>query len=249
MKPVLLPVALSALVTFSAGAETVDHARHYRACMVLVQRDPDAAFDAAVNWAEMGGGDAARHCLAAALMGKGRYGEAAERFRALARDIKADAAMKGDLLGHAGQAWLMAGQAGLAYGALTTALELKPDDSELLLDRSAALAGLGSHAEAVADLDRVIAMEPGRADAWVFRASAKRLNDDLEGAAADAERALELESLHTEGLLERGIIRRLRGDQPGARQDWMLVINSARGTAAADAARANLEKMDVRTEK
>ena len=249
MKPVFLVFVIAVLVTASARAAEVDHAQHYRACMILVQRDPDAAFDAAVNWAELGGGDAARHCLAAALMGKGQYAEAAGRFRALAQDIKAEAVMKADLLGHAGQAWLMAGQPGLAYGALTTALELKPDDAELLMDRSAALAGLGSYAEAVADLDRVIAGDPGRTDAWVFRASAKRLNDDLEGAATDAGRALELESLHPEGLLERGIIRRLRGDQAGARQDWMLVINSARGTAAADAARANLEKMDVRTEK
>ena len=249
MKPLLLLVVLSVLVGVAARAAEVDHAHHYRACMILVQRDPDAAFDAAVNWGELGGGDAARHCLAAALMGKGRHAEAAGRFQSLAEEIKAEPAMKADLLGHAGQAWLMAGRAGLAYGALTTALELKPDDADLLLDRSAALAALGSYAEAVADLDRVIEVEPGRADGWVFRASAKRLIDDLDGAQADAERALQLESLHPEGLLERGIIRRLGGDEAGARQDWMLVINSARGTAAADAARANIEKMDVRTDK
>ncbi len=248
MKPALLLVVLSVLPAVAAGAAEVGHAHNYRACMILVQRDPEAAFDAAVSWRELGGGDAARHCLAAALMGMGQYAEAASRFAALAEDVKAEAAVKAELLGHAGQAWLMAGRPGRAYRALNTALELKPGATELLMDRSAALAGLGSYAEAVADLDRVVEAEPGRADAWVFRASAKRLNGDLDGAAADAGRALQLESLHPEGLLERGIIRRLQGDREGARQDWMLVINSAGGTAAAAAARANLEKMDVRIE-
>lgn len=238
---------LAPVLPVPADAAEIDHARQYQACMVLTKREPQAAFDSALAWRDMGGGDAARHCLAAALMEMEQYDEAADRFRALAEDISAGPLMKARLLGHAAQAWLMAGKPASAFGVLTAALKLSPDDPDLLVDRAAASADLGDYAKAVADLDRAIGVDPIRPDAWVFRASSHRMQDDLAAAEADAERALELDSRHGEGLLERGIIRRLNDDLEGARQDWLAVISHWPGTAAAEAARANLEKMDVRT--
>jgi hypothetical protein len=47
-------------------------------------------------------------------------------------------------------------------------------------------------------------------------------------------------------LLERGILRRLKGDDKGARADWLKILATAPSGAAADAARKNLELMDVK---
>lgn len=244
--PLVLVAALFAAATAAAPAAEVDHAQAYRACMELVGRHPEEAFERASAWRALGGGDAADHCVAAALVGLKQYGEAARRFESLAQAIKAEPPVKADLLGHAAQAWLLDGKPARAHAVLTAALGLKPDDVELLEDRATALAAAGNHRDALADLDRVIERDPGRADAFAFRASAHRLLGSLVLAAADAERALALNRLHPEGLLERGIIRRLQGDDDGARRDWLAVLAAAPGSAAAGDAQANLERMDVR---
>ena len=46
-------------------------------------------------------------------------------------------------------------------------------------------------------------------------------------------------------LLERGNLRRLDGDDNGARADWLMVLSLQPQGEAAEAARQNLEKMDV----
>ena len=46
------------------------------------------------------------------------------------------------------------------------------------------------------------------------------------------------------GLLERGNIRRLKGDTAGARQDWRRVAELAPDTAAAVAAKVNLDRLN-----
>ena len=81
---------------------------------------------------------------------------------------------------------------------------------------------------------------------FVFRASARRRLGDVEGAEADVERALALDVNHPDGLVERGILRRLRGDDDGARRDWLRVLGLAADGPLAEAARANIEKMDVK---
>ena len=53
-------------------------------------------------------------------------------------------------------------------------------------------------------------------------------------------------SLHK--LLERGNIRRLKGDIPGAQQDWLRVAKLAPGSAEEAAAKANIERLDVKDE-
>jgi len=228
------------------GGAAIDHQRQYRACMALVQRNPEEAFESALSWRDLGGGDASEHCIAAALMGLKQYAEAARRFEQLAQGIKAKAGFKAKLLGHAAQAWIMDGKPGQAENVLTAALALKPFDTELLIDRAQARAGQGLYREAIADLDPVIEREPGRADAYVFRASARRFLDDLDAALADADAALTLAPRHAEGLLERGIIRRLRDDTDGARADWLELLRQWPGTAAAEAAQSNIEKLDVK---
>ncbi len=238
-------LAATAAEKKSKGRE-IDNARRYEACMALTRRNPEEAFGAALAWRDMGGGFAADHCTAAALMGLKQYGEAARRFENLARRIKAEAPFKAALLADAAQGWIMEGRPGRAESVLAAALRLKPGDPALLVDRATARAGQGAYAKAVEDLDRAIEKEPGLAEAFVFRASAKRFLGDLAGAIKDADTALRFDPRQPEGLLERGIIRRLMGNNDGARQDWLDILRDAPGTPAARAAAANLEKMDVK---
>lgn len=235
---------LSLLLTIPAAAEEIN--QRYRDCMALAKKTPQAAFDEALAWTGLGGGQAADHCAAAALVGLGQYEEAARRFEALAQVIKAEAPARADLLAQAAQAWLLGGDGARAEAVLDAALKLAPGDVDLHIDRAAARAQMGRYRSAVADLTQAIAKDPGRADAYVFRASAYRFLDDPARAEADVERALALDAGHAEGLLERGILRRLQGDDAGARRDWLAILTGHPGTPAADAAKANLEKMDVR---
>ena len=62
----------------------------------------------------------------------------------------------------------------------------------------------------------------------------------------DAERALQLDPDNLEGLLERGILHRLTGDDDAARRDWLRVVTLAEESPAADDARANLERLDLK---
>jgi regulator of sirC expression with transglutaminase-like and TPR domain len=242
-------LALAALPVATAAKDKgreIAPARRYKNCMALARRNPDEAFGVALAWRDMGGGEAADHCIATALMGLKQYGEAARRFENLAQRIKAGPHLKAELLGNAAQALMMEGKPGRAENVLAAALRLKPGDPELLVDRAAAWAGQGAYTKAVEDLDLAIEKEPGLAEAFAFRASAKRFLGDLAGALKDADSALRFAPRQPEGLLERGIIRRLMGNKAGARQDWLKVLGDAPGTPAAREARDNLEKMDVR---
>jgi tetratricopeptide (TPR) repeat protein len=241
----LLVLPFLAALAPPAGAETADHAARYRNCMALAASAPQAAFDDALAWADLGGGEAARHCQAAALLGLGQHAEAARRLETLADQVKAGPGFKAELLAQAAQGWLLAGDGARAEATLAEALRLEPDNPDLLTDRAAARAALGRYQEAVDDLTRVLAADPRRIDALVFRASAQRFLERPEAAEVDVETALALDPDHAEGLLERGNLRRLRGDDAGARRDWLRAATVAPGSPAALAAQANLERMDV----
>jgi hypothetical protein len=40
----------------------------------------------------------------------------------------------------------------------------------------------------------------------------------------------------------------MKGDDAGARADWLEVLRAAPGTPAADAAQANIERLDLKVE-
>lgn len=233
---------LAALVM--AQAQEIDPAREYHKCMDLAKTAPEQGFDAALEWKGLGGGDAAEHCTAVALFGMGQYAQAAQRLQDLAQIVRTGAALKAQLLGQAGQAWLLAAEAEKAEQALTAAIELAPGDPELFIDRAQALAARGGYSAALEDLGKAIALDPTRVDAFVFRASAYRKLEQLAEAASDVDQALALRPGQPDALLERGMVRRLRGEIDGARKDWLAVIQNAPGTRAADLAQSNLQRLE-----
>lgn len=214
----------------------------YRGCMQLAERDPGRALEEAEARRKAGGGTPAGHCAAVALVRLGRLEEGARRFEALAGEASRPD-LRAGLLDQAAGAWLLKGAADKALPLLDAAIKIAPEDAPLRLDRAAALADLGRYQDAAKELDRAIVLEPSSADAYAFRASAQRRLGRMDAAASDLEQALSLQPQHPEALLERGILRQLRGNRSGARADWETLIAAAPASAAADAARVNLDAL------
>jgi tetratricopeptide (TPR) repeat protein len=237
------------LLAGPAAAAPADRDREYADCLRAVDKDAAQAFETANSWAERGGGYPALHCGALALLKLGQYDQAAMRLEQLATDMaRGEGNLSAEALAQAGQAWLLARKPDRAYAAQTAALRLRPRDVDLLIDRAVTLAEAKNYWEAIDDLNHALEIDPRRADAHVLRASAYRYVDSLEMAGEDLTAALALEPRNLDALAERGIVRRLTNDPAGARQDWLTVLRSAPDSPAADIARDNLAKLDVRIE-
>lgn len=255
---VLALLALSAAAGPAWGAgDLIDQSaaarQRYEDCTALITRNPGAAFDSALAWRYESGGAPAWHCVGLSLVALGHYAEAGAVFERIAEDMAKEtppgrAALRADVLGQAGQAWLQAGEPIRARAALDVALELDPINPELLVDRAQAHAAVSGYWQAVDDLDRAIEYAPSRSDAYAFRAAAYRHLDSLDLAEDDVARALALAPDDPVILLERGNIRRLTGDHAGAREDWLRILAEAPESPAASAAQTNLERLDVKQE-
>jgi len=228
----------------SASGEA--EAEMYDRCLSLAKTDPQAAYDLAQSWQLRGGAHPADHCFAVALVGLRQYKEGAARLEKLQHEmVHAPTSLRAQVLGQAAQAWLLAGDTGKAYKADTGALALRPDDTDLLLDRAQAAGAAKWYDKAIADLDKVLKADPSRVDALVFRASANRALNRLDPALADIDKAVSIAPTSSEALLERGYVRAMRGDGAGAVQDWEKVIAVAPDTADASTAHANLARLNA----
>jgi tetratricopeptide (TPR) repeat protein len=215
--------------------------------MSMAKTDPGAARDFAERWQTRGGAHPADHCYAVALVGLKQYKEGATRLETLAQAMgHAPNSLRAEVLDQAAQAWLLAGDPARAYAADTAALNLLPDDLDLLVDRAEAAGSEGWYDKAAADLDRVLKADPNRIDALIYRASANRALGKLDIALADIDRAVSLAPSSVAGLLERGDILRLKGDVNGARRDWVRVSQLAPGSAADAAAKTNMERLELK---
>jgi len=211
----------------------------YDRCLAMLAENPQGSAAMAEAWND--GGEAARHCGALALLALGEAERAAARLEEVGRRSQAGAFARAAVFGQAAQAWMIAGAPQRAYGAVTIALSLSPDDADLLLDRAVASSVLGRHTEAIADLDQALSMDADRVDALVLRAAAWRALDRMDRALTDASRALALDPDSAEALLERGILRQARGDTAGAQADWERAIELAPDSPTADLAAQNIQ--------
>ncbi len=235
-KPVQRPLALS-------GTE----ATRYENCLRTSTQDPLQAHEMARTWVEQGGGLAARHCAAVAMIRYGRPDYAAPDLE----DLAAEAAVRRgdlapDLYAQAAQAWLLARHASRALPLQTEAVKRRPRDADLLIDRAMIHLALKHFWEAVDDLNLALEIAPRRSDALVSRAAAYRHLGTADLAAEDIARALALRPDAPEALAERGAIRAMRGDKPGARADWLRVLSLDPESGAGEQARAGLEEIDVK---
>src|SRR4051794_4248532 len=97
--------------------------RPYDECVAAIKNKADDAFEMALIWRDHGGGLAAEHCAALALIALDEPGEAASRLNALAQRGDAGApAERAALLSQSGNAWLLADQPENAESAFSAAL-------------------------------------------------------------------------------------------------------------------------------
>lgn len=223
--------------------------RAYQSCLALARAKPAEGFEAAIAWRDEGGGPAARHCTAIALVGLGQLDEAAQRLEDLAQNMTGFGVVeRAAVLGQAGKVWLRLNDGTRAYAVLTAALKLSDTSAELWVRRGEVLASAGEYWEAIDDFNQSLDRNSTSPDALIFRAAAYRLLGVDELAADDIARALALDPTNPDALAELGMVRNAKGDRGGARQAWLDAINAAPRSPAADTARAAIERMDVKTQ-
>lgn len=237
-------LGLILLILMPAAAR--DEAHEYKSCLKLTRLEPEAAFESALTWRDQGGGFPARHCAALALVEMKKYHLAAPRLEKLAEDMMAAGEIHVvDLLIQTGNIWLLAKDPVRADAVFSAALEIEPDNIELMIDRARALAVAENYQTALGDLNKALQLDPARSDALAFRASAYRHLGNRTRALEDAELALSLEPGSVDALLERGILYRLEGQAGLARKDWLRVLEISPYSPAGELARINIEKLDV----
>ncbi len=251
-----LRVMLLAAMLWPTGAVLADEtsapkpgdeaASEYDDCMTLARTAPGQALDSAGAWSKKGGGTPAGHCAAVALIGLGRYKEAAAALEKLAVDeMKARQDLAADLYGQAAQAWVLANDSAHAVKDQSAAIGLAPDDPELLIDRGVTLASMAKYWEAIDDFSKAHDLAPKRADILTYRATAYRMLKSYDLARDDVELAIKLRPGSAEAFLERGNIRMMSEDVEGAKDDWNHAMTLGPGTPTAKTAAANLQQLET----
>lgn len=215
----------------------------YDQCLQLVRRTPEKGLAVADAWANNGGGPAAVHCSALALIALERYAEAARSLDRIGHEKLATVAERAELFDQAGNAWLLARRGGEAFASFSSALALSPGDPDLCADRARASALLGDWKAADADLSSALKTDRNRADLLVLRASARHAQGQRGGASADLEAALKIVPNYPEALLERATLKFDSGDVKGAQRDWLAVIKYGPATQSAAVAQQRISAL------
>lgn len=246
---ILLAICLSAAAAGSATAQALTEAQNaeqYEACMMLVDQSPDQALESALEWEKRGGGDAAKHCQALALIGLHRYDDAAMALEHIAQTLPTvKAPLAAQAFAQAAQAWRLAGKDQLALHDMNEGLKLVPGDVDLLIDRANLYGESGMFFEALDDLNAAVDLAPERPDIYVFRASTYIDLSELDLAADNLDKALGIAPDFPEALLQRGRLRAVMGETDAARADLMRVLEISPKSPAGEAAQRQLEKLDI----
>lgn len=251
MRAIILTFALFVALPAAAQQGPIhdpEGAKQYRHCITAARTTPDEGYQEGLAWASMGGGEAARHCQAVALIGMRDYEGGATKLEDLARTSAFSEKIRAGMLAQAGQAWLLDHQPDRAFADQTAALALVPGAPDLLVDRAQSQAEQKDYQGALNDLNEALSTSPNRVDALTFRAAAKRYLDDQAGAKADIKRALELDDHYQDAWLEDGIEKSIDGDKEGARRSWANVLSLAPQSEAAVTAKKGLDLLDSEKE-
>ena len=229
------------LAPFAAAADSIDHAKEYDACLALAETRPESAFDSALAWAGLGGGDAAQHCAGVALIRMGKPDHGAQRLETLAKTSRSTGAqLRAAVLGQSAQGWMLAGQLERAEGALDAAIQIDALDATLYADRAQIRGLRKDYAGALRDADTAIRM--GGEEAHLFRAAAlrglSRCEEALDAAAIAGRLAPGLPDI----ALERGYCLRELGRIDEARTAF-LAAAQAQDDQVAEPARFALQAL------
>jgi len=218
----------------------------YNRCMSLADTRPVEAQKLAMQARTSGGGYAAEHCEATALLNLKQYDEAAKRFHDVAEGTTAeDVNLRAEAYDQAAQAWLLAQKPQNARAELDSGLKLVPKNVRLLMDRAQAEGLAHDFWAAIDDLNAALDIDPNRFEALVLRAAAYRQLDSIDLAADDVARAITLQPQFPDAYLERGTLRAIKGDYDGARADWNHVKELAPNSFATQLAQQDLAKLNA----
>jgi predicted Zn-dependent protease len=239
-----LLLVLGLLAAAPAQARQIDHVQEYIACLDLVRDLPDKAYEAARTWFDAGGGDAARHCAALALLQVDKYEPAAEALQALAeRGQSIGRTPPASLWGQAADAWRLAGKPDKAVDMMRLAMARDSDSLLLRTELARVLSETGRDSEALNELDKVFAKRLYDPMALAVKAGVLYRG----GRPLDALRALDqsllVEPANPWALLERARIKLTGGDFIGARKDYTLLTQRFPTLPVAAVARAALERI------
>jgi len=250
----LVSVLAAAATASAANTSVLDEAglggrNRYDRCLELTRRNAEEALNASVAWQNRGGGPAAAHCGALALVALKRYPEAARRLDRLGHENLGDAQERATMFDQAGNAWLLAHRGGEATQSFSAALALSPRDPDLLADHARAAAQLGDWKDADSDLSAALKLDSNRADLLVLRASARHALRRKAEARSDLDAALRIVPNYPEALVERGTLKLEAGDTNGAKSDWQAVLARAPRSAAAGTAQQRLTALQAPKQK
>lgn len=216
----------------------------YGACMALARTAPDKAIDRAETMWTQGAGNPARHCLAIALITKGRLREAGKVLFDLAgQSAKAGAAQQAELFAQAGRAWTGAGRLEQAETALGRALALAPGNGGYHLDRAIVRGNAGRNFAALEDLNDTLQIAPGNIEALVLRAAAWRRVGAQDLAAQDVAEALRLDPRRAGAWVERAKLAEAAGNTAGATAAYRQALQIDPTGPAGTSARAALARL------
>lgn len=193
------------------------------------------------------------HCEALALSAMGVYPSAAKLLLRIAAlpEIE-DPKQRADLYVQAGHAFILAGKNDRALKAFSAGLEhvdLNSEPlaaSELHIGRARSFGMKQAWADAIAELNLVLATLPQYDEAILIRASMYRASGDLGACAVDLANYLTLWPNDPSGLLERGLLMMDVFNLEGAKADFERVMDLAPKSAAAAKAQTVLAKLRFR---
>jgi tetratricopeptide (TPR) repeat protein len=152
----------------------------------------------------------------------------------------------------AGNAYIAAGMATEALGALDTALKsaapISTERADIEVDRARTLVGLNRQDEAFAALTSARQLAPENGTAWLLSATLARRMNKLPDAFGYIQTAATLSPRDAAVALEAGNIAIAAGDDGAARKQWEQVIKIAPESRQAISAQAQLAALgDVPT--
>ena len=216
----------------------------FRACLTLVDKDPEAAIAMAGQWRVSGSLIMARQCLGMAYAATQRWASAMTAFEQSAQAAQANQDVRAaGLWVRAGNAALAAKDAVKARGYFDAAIILGTlkgaEAGEARLDRARALVATGDFPRARTDLDAALGLVPEDPLAWLLSAALARRMGDLSRAEQDIAEAAKRAPDDASVALEAGNIAAMGGQVEAAKTAWQaaqrLQPNGPQGQAAARA--------------
>jgi tetratricopeptide (TPR) repeat protein len=230
------------------GDDQAANEKKYKDCMSLAGKTPKVALKQAMEWEKAGGGDAARHCVAASYIGLKQFDDAAMELERIAQTLpQVKAPLMAQLFLQAAQAWVNDDQLDRALNDVNEGLKLNKKSVELLVFRARIYGNQEKYFDALDDLNVAYDLTSDRAQILTMRATLYRKLEQPDLAKDNVEMALKADPNDPDALLERGTQRAAAGDKDGARSDWLKLIEVAPDSYAAEGARTGLAAIDVQT--